>query len=99
MQYMTEVMDAFKRLDDDAVFHRIAKVMAANDGKPEPVKPEPVTRADKRRRPQTDKDRVFRLIDDGKAYKDITAATGVPVVTIVRWKQARERDLTEVKAR
>ena len=28
MQNMTEVMDAFKRLDDDAVFYRIAKVMA-----------------------------------------------------------------------
>ena len=45
---------------------------------PEPVKPvAAVTRADKRRRPQADKDKVYRLIDDGMAYKDITAATGV----------------------
>ena len=85
---MTEVAAAFKRLDDDAVFDRIAKVMAANDGKPEP---EPVTRADKRRRSQADKDRVFRLIDSGKAYRNISAETGVAVGTIVRWKQARER--------
>ena len=96
---MTETTDAFKHLDDDEVFYRIAKVMAANDGKPEPVKPEPVTRADKRRRPQADKERVYRLIDSGMTYKDISAETGVPVVTIVRWKQARELDLTESKAR
>ena len=91
MQNLTEVMDLFKRLDDDEVFYRIAKVMAINDDKPEPVKPEPVTRADKRRRPQADKHKVFRLIDSGMIYKDISAETGVPVITIVRWKQARER--------
>ena len=87
---LSEVAAAFKRLDDDQVFHRIAKVMAQNDGKPEP-EPEPVTRADKRRRSQADKDRVFRLIDSGKAYRNISAETGVAVGTIVRWKQARER--------
>ena len=99
MKHMTDVTDAFKALSDDAIFYRIAKVMAANDGKPEP---EPVTAAtgeDKRRRPQADKDRVFRLIDDGMTYKDISAETGVAVGTIVRWKQARERDLTGDKAR
>lgn len=94
MKHMTDVTDAFRRLDDDEVFYRIAKVMAINDGKPEPEPVAAVTREDKRRRPQADKDRVFRLIDDGKTYKDISAETGVAVGTIVRWKQARERDLT-----
>ena len=88
---MTEVANAFKRLTDDEAYYRIARAMATNDGKPAPVKPEPVTRAHKRRRPQAVKDRVYRLIDGGMTYRDITAETGVPVGTIVRWKQARER--------
>ena len=86
---MSEVAAAFKRLDDDQVFNRIAKVMAQNDGEPEPVTA--ATGADKRRRSQADKDRVYRLIDSGKAYRNISAETGVAVGTIVRWKQARER--------
>ena len=91
MKDMTEVTNAFKRLTDDEVFYRVAKIMAQNDGEPEPVKPEPVTSVDKRRRPQAVKDFVYRLIDSGMIYADISAETGVPVGTIVRWKQARER--------
>ena len=98
-KHMSEVTNAFKRLGDDEVFNRIAKVMRSNDGVSEPQPVAAVTGADKRRRPQADKDKVYRLIDSGMTYKDITAETGVAVGTIVRWKQARELDLTEVEHR